>query len=235
MYSYLESFFNFLWNFIKSLDPDATSFQEFYTLKSIRDMQRQNENYSKSLSMLKRRLPIEISELVLIYANMNPYVFSSSDRELRGMECDLSYLSLFVTPLNNAIAFDESRSNAKQIENCRLISCIEFTCNSHDQGFSDFPNDHGTTQNSWTYGELLVECQDQEDIRYRIYTNVHANSQYQLQQLHLDFEHPFVNKINHLLRQNKQVRLSFRVRAIFPGWIHFIKNAELKAFYLNRS
>ena len=238
--SYIYSIFIFLWNFIKSLDPDGITFQEFYESQGNREMQKHAKQYEKSVTILTRKLPLELSELVLMFARMNPYVYLARQQELRGMWCDTAILILHLNPLRslvneNDLSADMDTAHIKRIDNCKIVTFLDFTCLAHDQGFSDFPNEHNTTNNSWTYGEMVIESDDVDEIRVRVYTNLHANPNYQLHEKQFDIEDTFVSEINDLLRHNKHVRLSFNFRARFAGWVHYIKDAELKVHYLKRN
>eukprot|EP00835_Amoeboradix_gromovi_P006403 NODE_745_length_4601_cov_0.319636.p2 type:complete len:242 gc:universal NODE_745_length_4601_cov_0.319636:1941-1216(-) len=234
IYELLRIVMKMMWDFIKSLDPDHASFQEYYLTKGIKDMELHAKNYESSLAIISRRLPTEISQLILIYAELNPYMLlERMGQETRGTNCDIPYLIIFVDPHIDAAPFAEER-HVKRLLNCKSVTFIDFSCLAHDQGYSDFVNDHGTINNSWTFGELVVDSEDAE-FRCRVYTNFHASSQYHLHENQLNFEHPFVVGINNLLRRNKGFRISFNVRALYPGWVHFVKDATIKINYLNRS
>jgi len=121
---------------------------------------------------------------------------------------------------------------------------VEITCESHDQGWSSYPNDKGTYRNSWTWGEVsvlipkqdtylhdpTVEIGDQviekePKIRYRVYTNRHADSNWQIHNFVFNSDHPLVRDLQ------PGYMVGLWIRSQFPGWINYVKRAELKLYY----
>ncbi|CAG8522409.1 2561_t:CDS:2, partial [Scutellospora calospora] len=104
-----------------------------------------------------------------------------------------------------------STSNESIIPKCEKIEII---CESHDQGWSSYPQDQGTYNNSWTWGEVSIvssrqnnNLQDQlteineeviekeSNVRYEIYRNRHADSDWQTHQYEFVSEHPLVQNL----------------------------------------
>ncbi|RIB22597.1 hypothetical protein C2G38_1960578 [Gigaspora rosea] len=113
---------------------------------------------------------------------------------------------------------------------------IEITCESHDQGWSSYPQDQGTYNNSWTWGEISIIPKQNNDlqghlieneskIRYNVYTNKHAVKDWQT--------HNFVFLSDHPLVQSLQPGdiVGLYIRSCYPGWCNYIKRAEIKFYY----
>ncbi|RIB22164.1 hypothetical protein C2G38_2014478 [Gigaspora rosea] len=114
---------------------------------------------------------------------------------------------------------------------------IEIACESHDQGWSSYPRDHGTYNNSWTWGEisiitpkknnnLEVRLIEKEPItRYRVYTNKHAVDDWQTHNFEFLSHHPLVKSL-----QPGDI-VGLWIRSCYPGWRNYIKRAEIKFYY----
>ncbi|CAG8601916.1 31490_t:CDS:2 [Gigaspora margarita] len=83
---------------------------------------------------------------------------------------------------------------------------IEITCESHDQGWSPYPQDQGTYNNSWTWGEISIIPKQNNDLqghlienesktRYKVYTNKHAVEDWQTHKFVFLSEHPLVQSL----------------------------------------
>ncbi|CAG8661166.1 30563_t:CDS:2, partial [Racocetra persica] len=89
---------------------------------------------------------------------------------------------------------------------------IEITCESHDQGWSSYPQDRGAYNNSWTWGEISIvipelnnDVQGQSinykvvekepKTRYLVYTNKHADDNWQTHNCEFLSDHPLVQSL----------------------------------------
>ncbi|CAG8557781.1 8605_t:CDS:2 [Gigaspora margarita] len=108
---------------------------------------------------------------------------------------------------------------------------IEITCESHDQGWSDYPESHGT-YDSHTWGEVSIittthnyddkfivynAVEKEPKIRYKVYTNKHADYSWQVHNYVFLSDHPLVQS----LQPGDFVGLWIRSR--YPGWCNYIK------------
>ncbi|CAG8509123.1 20810_t:CDS:2 [Dentiscutata erythropus] len=130
-------------------------------------------------------------------------------------------------------------SNDTVIPKCKEIV---ITCESHDQGWSSYPQDNGTYNNSWTWGEISIitskqnnNLQDQlinyeaiekqPKTRFRVYTNKHADKNWQVHKQEFFSDHPLVQSL-----QPGDI-VGLWIRSDFPGWCNYIKRAEIKFYY----
>lgn len=75
------------------------------------------------------------------------------------------------------------------IQHPESISRILILTESHDQGWSSYPQDRGTHRNSWTWLDLGVVRGTPENVPapdWRIYTNMHASDTWQATEVDLD-------------------------------------------------
>ena len=87
---------------------------------------------------------------------------------------------------------------------------------SKDQGWSSYPHDHGTHNNSWTWFDIaLVRSEDGEEkeiVRRKLWSNVHASRQMTVHVIDLECGDDIVDKA---VRGD---RLCIWASARFPGW-----------------
>ncbi|KAF0545740.1 hypothetical protein F8M41_002027 [Gigaspora margarita] len=113
---------------------------------------------------------------------------------------------------------------------------IEITCESHDQGWSSYPQDQGTYNNSWTWGEISIIPKQNNDLqghlienesktRYKVYTNKHAVEDWQTHKFVFLSEHPLVQSL-----QPGDI-VGLYIRSLHPGWCNYNKRAEIKFYY----
>ncbi|RIB22598.1 hypothetical protein C2G38_2014230 [Gigaspora rosea] len=110
---------------------------------------------------------------------------------------------------------------------------IEITCESHDQGWSSYPQDQGTYNNSWTWGEITIipkqnndlQGQNESKTRYKVYTNKHAAEGWQTHNFIFLSDHPLVQSL-----QPGDI-VGLYIRSLHPGWCNYIKRAEIKFYY----
>lgn len=100
---------------------------------------------------------------------------------------------------------------------------------SHDQGWSSYPENHGTYRGSWTWFDLGIRRPPgREDIAIDLpplVTNVHASSETRHHQV--------------VYRRHEQLwmgdlqegdRISITPRARFPGWVNFTEGAAIEIY-----
>ncbi|KAB8201648.1 hypothetical protein BDV34DRAFT_202268 [Aspergillus parasiticus] len=106
------------------------------------------------------------------------------------------------------------------------VKKIRVTIWSHDQGWSSYPQDHGSFNNSWTWFDLKItrpvgRDDISKDANLRLATNVHASEDTMC--------HEIIYRSNQNLQwvQNLQPddRVSIIPRALFPGWTNFVEKA----------
>ncbi|MBW0509322.1 hypothetical protein O181_049037 [Austropuccinia psidii MF-1] len=139
------------------------------------------------------------------------------------------------------------------------IEVIDWNIISHDQGWSDYTQDHGTYRNSWTWFEVAVfksikpHCPDSIENSYsdnskeidneaglnwhRICCNIHARYEFTTHNRTWLPNHPFIQELKHLLAEEqvstekKSVGIKVRAVAHYPGWMNSIQNMECKIYY----
>lgn len=106
---------------------------------------------------------------------------------------------------------------------------IRISIHSHDQGWSDHHEDHGTFRNSWTWFDLRVnrpqgdEVSDDEIVR--LATNPHARSE--------PFHHELLyrgDRDDWVLRLQPGDLLCIVPRARFPGWRNYVEGASMEIY-----
>ncbi len=109
------------------------------------------------------------------------------------------------------------------------VKKIEVVCESHDQGWSSYPENHGTYHGSWTWGDCNVLDADgnEKGARQLAYTNLHARSDWQRHTKVFEEGEPLVKEIS--LERGDSVGLW--IRACFPGWCNYVRFARIKLFY----
>lgn len=101
---------------------------------------------------------------------------------------------------------------------------------SHDQGWSDYPEDQGTYRGSWTWFELgILRPQGREEISTnigRLVTNIHASSATMHHQVvfQRDDDQSWVRH----LRAGDQIFVTPRAR--FPGWTNYTRGAAIEVY-----
>lgn len=107
---------------------------------------------------------------------------------------------------------------------------IRFSIHSHDQGWSDHGEDHGTFRNSWTWFDLRVHrLEDGEvssdDHLVRLATNAHARSE--------TLQHEIVYRSDRddwVPRLQSGDRLCIVPQARFPGWRNYVEAASIEIY-----
>lgn len=99
---------------------------------------------------------------------------------------------------------------------------------SHDQGWSNYPWDRGTTNNSWTWGEVDIKNAEGNSKlveRPRVFTNIHANSNWKIHHLKFKNNEAFMSS----LEAGDTLEMYFRSR--FPGWVIYVSEAKMTVHY----
>lgn len=99
------------------------------------------------------------------------------------------------------------------------------TTESKDQGWSSFPENRGTRDNSWTWFELSLDDGETDDeiVRVEIVRNIHAGSTFETYQAIIEDER--------VLKQAKKGdRLSVWARAMYPGWRNEVRSVTIEAW-----
>ena len=111
---------------------------------------------------------------------------------------------------------------------CRQVKLVALECESQDQGWSDFFDDHGTRRNSWTWGDLTVmNSEEVEEYKQdRVYTNLHASESWELHTK----EYSASDQLVKHLATGKSLVLS--LNAMFPGWENHVKYAKLTVYFV---
>ncbi|KAJ5387099.1 hypothetical protein N7509_009640 [Penicillium cosmopolitanum] len=101
---------------------------------------------------------------------------------------------------------------------------------SHDQGFSSYPEDHGTFKNSWTWFELEIE-RPPKSLRFEdpVATNMHACKEFQC---HMKvFSGEGSDEANGLIKTLQTGdRVSIIPMARFPGWRNYVREASIEVY-----
>ena len=99
------------------------------------------------------------------------------------------------------------------------------TTDSRDQGWSIYPESHGTREGSWTWFELTLDDGETGDeiVRVEVVRNIHAGWKF-------DKHRAVIEDERVLKRARKGDRLSVWVRAMYPGWENWIQSVEIEAW-----
>jgi hypothetical protein len=79
-----------------------------------------------------------------------------------------------------------------------IIASVLIQTESHDQGWSSYPQDQGTFRNSWTWLDLGVVRNTPGGIpapEWRIYTNLHASDDWQPTEVSIDLDNETVGAL----------------------------------------
>ncbi|KAI0264025.1 hypothetical protein BC834DRAFT_885160 [Gloeopeniophorella convolvens] len=170
---------------------------------------------------LLRRLPIELVDLILHAAEYysrctDPFVALPPDRDIMTVRGGARLAAL--TP---------------PIPHPERVMKVVIRTESHDQGWSSYPEDHGTYNNSWTWFELQISRDESVTGRegvvpdvpgWRICTNRHARVDWQVVEVVLDR----TNEVVSGLRPGD--RLGVVAKARYPGWVNDVRRAEIDVF-----
>ena len=139
-------------------------------------------------SILFRHFPSELVEIILNAAQYYPH-------------------SVFAMParhFNHPLAVRDGRLQAmitSPIMDPEFISRIVIRTESHDQGWSSYPQDQGTFNNSWTWLDLALVRNPSERAPtetppdWKIYTNLHASRTWQTKEVVLDTSNEIIGAL----------------------------------------
>ncbi|GMH41325.1 hypothetical protein BSKO_09235 [Bryopsis sp. KO-2023] len=105
---------------------------------------------------------------------------------------------------------------------------IELRVESHDQGWSSYPHDHGTKRGSFTWGEVdVIDGNGRSKLggRPRVFTNIHADSDWQIHDVSFDHDQGFMR----VLGQGDSVELC--LRSMCPLWEIFVRSARMALYF----
>ncbi|RYH23933.1 hypothetical protein EON65_17285 [archaeon] len=113
---------------------------------------------------------------------------------------------------------------------------IEIQVDSKDQGWSSYPDEHGT-RNSWTWGELALSTDPDTIERQWVYTNIHAGKEWEKQTMIFSLNDDLLQRLCGVLREadvgygSRVLDLQLYVRSMYPGWENFIRYASISVEY----
>ena len=118
------------------------------------------EDVRRARTILKHLVPIELADIILHFARYYPTI-SRCAVPRSVSDADVPIITV-------------------ELENEQAEGVIEVSLeiHGHDQGWSSYPRDHGTTSNSWTWYSLGTE--DPESHEERLAVNLHAQSETQV-------------------------------------------------------
>lgn len=113
------------------------------------------------------------------------------------------------------------------------VKRIIFVIDGHDQGYSDFPLDHGTFENSWTWFEVEVTKSDGVLIDFEeeskiLATNVHASRMTQQHRIMFG-DQPGMRQSRWFRKLGAGDTISIRPRAKYSGWVNYVEKASTVA------
>lgn len=118
-----------------------------------------------------------------------------------------------------------------------MVRKVDFTITSHDQGWSDYRQFHGTYEGSWTWFEAEVHVPDRggparnlECTRRRLCTNVHADRKDKTHVLEwsYDAEDRAVRNLVRALATGSVI--SVVPWAKYPGWRNYVSHVSIDIY-----
>ena len=155
-------------------------------------------------------LPPELVTEILDLAQYWVYSCSISSKSLRFENVNARYLQS--TPIQGG-------------EFLHALRRLVITTESKDQGWSSYPKDRGTRNNSWTWFELTLDDGEMGDeiVRVEVVRNIHAGLTFEKYQAIIEDER--------ILKQAKKGdTLSVWARAMYPGWSNYVKSVGIEAW-----
>lgn len=179
---------------------------------------------------LCEKLPAELAARVIEEAQLwedHKYVCYGTRPEHPPQEDELSVVA--PQPISHrSVAILHSNEIDGTLQN-PLRRVIVQTC-SKDQGWSSYPADHGTHNNSWTWFEIALERRNGENgewievVRRKLWSNIHAGRELTVHVIGLDLGDEIVDKAV------KGDRICIWACACFPGWTNIIDKVDLWIF-----
>ena len=100
---------------------------------------------------------------------------------------------------------------------------------SRDQGWSDYPADHGTRNGSWTWVELRIGDNGAE--RIRLVTNIHAGQEWERTENVFGPNDAVPQRLETALQTNALTTITLYTRSCFPGWTCRMNGAEVRLVF----
>eukprot|EP00835_Amoeboradix_gromovi_P006650 NODE_830_length_3850_cov_0.215143.p2 type:complete len:209 gc:universal NODE_830_length_3850_cov_0.215143:3168-2542(-) len=190
------------WNSLSGMAQIFSSIQSLEPKDRISKIDDQERTLSSETlqSYFGSILPVEISRYILELAWALPVQSAYIESEKTISNGESTYLELVL-----------SRDNPYEL----VVEVI-----SHDQGWSQFPEDYNTYNNSWTYG--TIKAKNFQEIAYR---NLHACGDWQLHQK------SFSKKSRLLSNIIQGDKIMLNINATFPGWLNSVHSAQLCVYY----
>lgn len=139
------------------------------------------------------------------------------------------------------------------------ISEVRVVVDGHDQGWSSYPEHHGTRVGSYTWYELVISRKDRRaanDVRTTVCRNLHASREYERQErtfthpldkaaLPVDMDAELIQKdreerqfmetmsseYQYCVQQQVEMELQLYVRSMYPGWVNHIRCGSLEVHF----
>ncbi|KAL0488666.1 hypothetical protein AKO1_008827 [Acrasis kona] len=161
-------------------------------------------------------IPLDIVINILEFANYTASITGENAQSFREVNANHNYLSIKAPTGTSPITGEPFK-----------ITKIAFEVSSHDQGWSDVREHHGTYNGSYTYGEIsLLRNNEEVGNRTRCYTNLTATSSWQLHKKDFFMDSDFIKSIQ------PGDEIAVFLRSEYPGWCNFTNFASIKLFYI---
>ena len=104
---------------------------------------------------------------------------------------------------------------------------LEISVDSHDQGWSSYPQHLNTREHSWTWGEVWVKAENGNKLFVsKVYSNLHACKSWDLQS-------KTFNRYDDIMPHIKPgATVDLMLCARYPGWVNNTRFAEMKLYFL---
>jgi hypothetical protein len=187
--------------------------------------------------ILRQKLPPELVPSILDFAEYWVKSSASCTYHMNITERDLRVGSESSSDLKGAL-YHTSPLIAGDYERFSTLSPVRkviFTITSKDQGWSSYPENYGTYENSWTWFEAIVLDWDEDVIAQpilprRICTNVHAGSDYKTHVTTWTWNSEDEQERMWIHRLRRGSKIGINVWARFPGWSNSVHSANIDIY-----
>jgi hypothetical protein len=213
-----------LWSsFINTLNSSST---EEYSPRTPREIYH-------TAFLLRQKLPPELVPSILDFAEY----WLLSEKSLRRhqsiaqrhLQRDDGGERGFLYLLSDPIA-----SDYLQYSSLHPVRKIIFTLSSRDQGWSDFSNDHGTRNNSWTWFDAVVQDTATDYAaappRRRLATNIHAGQDWEKQVITWGEDAEDEEESHWIKTLEREQMIGVEVYARFQAWTNRVRWAKIQIF-----
>jgi len=215
--------------------------------------------------LLQQKLPPELVPTIIDYAELwlRSHTFTTQERGVHDLSGriaapfpeEVSGLT-HISSLPIGEVQDEAE-NGIALVGLHPIRRIDFTIESRDQGWSSFPNDHGTERNSWTWFEALAR--EAEELRYqdvleqnyqeedtgianpdtgdpeprtgvRIMTNLHAEKKWRTRTISWDLDSDDREIREWMVGLERGQIVDLLACAKYPGWTNHVRAASIDVY-----